>query len=100
MEAGLPDGAARSRPAGPLDERRLRLAVEEVTDSLSSLEGRQVELLKAWLRGWRHHWPRAFSRILGEVGERCDRLLDTTPVDPNRYLKLRRIAIENLSDLL
>ncbi len=98
-EAGLPDGALRPAPV-TLDAQRLRGALEEVTSGLDQLETRQLELLQAWLKGWRHHWPRRFTEILGRAGDRCYHQVAHAAVDANRYLKLRRIAIENLAQVL
>ncbi len=58
------------------------------------------ECLLAWLRGFRQHWPEGFARIVGQVGDDTIARLAVTGFDPNRYLKLRRIAIENLSRML
>ncbi len=99
-DAGLPDGAARPRPQGPLDGERLRAAVANLDEHPDTLSPRRLELLLAWLQGGYHHWPRRFAEILGPVGARYrDHLAAAAEnvVDPNRYLKLRRIAIENLS---
>lgn len=102
-DAGLPDGAPRPRPQGPLDGKRLRAAVADLAERPESLSPRRLELLLAWLQGGYHHWPRRWAEILGPVGVRTrDRLAAAAEgvVDPNRYLKLRRIAIENLSAVL
>jgi hypothetical protein len=100
MEAGLPDGAIRSKPAGPLAGDHIRAALANTVERLEDLEPARREVLFAWLSGWRHHWPAGFRDTLGLLGERCLTRLAETPVDPNRYLKLRRIAVENLSGLL
>ncbi|MGA9524351.1 MAG: hypothetical protein WBV82_23045, partial [Myxococcaceae bacterium] len=47
---------------------------------------RRAELLLAWLRAWQHHWPQA------AIAELWNQRLDV-----NRYLKFRRLAIENLA---
>jgi hypothetical protein len=102
-DAGLPDGAVRSRPRGPLDGERLRAAVTELAKHPEKLPSRRLEPLLAWLQGGYHHWPRRFGEILGPVGASYRDYLVTAAegvVDPNRYLKLRRIAIENLSAVL
>jgi len=97
--SGLPDGAIRAKPSGPLDAD-LRAVVARMTEDLDRLDPSRREPLLAWLKAWKHHWPEQFERTLGWVGERCLTKLETTPTDPNRYLKLRRIAVENLSRLL
>ncbi|MFL6200457.1 MAG: hypothetical protein ACJ76J_14865 [Thermoanaerobaculia bacterium] len=71
-----------------------------MTEDLERLEPSRREPLLAGLKAWKHHWPEQFQRTLGSVGERCLAKLETVPMDPNRYLKLRRIAVENLSRLL
>ncbi|MGE0549440.1 MAG: hypothetical protein AB7O24_13440 [Kofleriaceae bacterium] len=62
--------------------------------------GRDADALAAFVLAWRHHWPRTF---LTELGSEASAVVDwaTAQVhDPNRYLKLRRIAIENLAKIL
>jgi hypothetical protein len=60
----------------------------------------QRECLLAWLRGFRHEWPSRFQAIFGPLGQRAIAELNDPRFDPNRYLKLRRIAIENLAGSL
>lgn len=99
LEAGVPDGPVRPTPAR-LDRRRIAGAVADVARDVDAVEPRQVEPLLAWLRGWRHHWPRSFAATLGTAGEELIVRLEARGVDPNRYLKLRRIAVENLAAVL
>ncbi len=95
--AGLPDGAPRPRPT--------RLDFPALRGALGALDARALSdlqrvILLAWLEGWRHHWPSRFERELGSVaGDLCAQLA-SRPIDQNRYLKLRRIAVENLSAVL
>ncbi len=56
-----------------------------------------AECLLAWLRACCQHWRPSFEAILGDPGAAAITSLDTPEVDPNRYLELRRIAIENLA---
>jgi hypothetical protein len=99
VEAGLPDGAVRPRPCR-LDRPRVREAIGYLAQHSEALEPRQVEPLLAWLRGWRHHWRESFVTGVGADGERLIARLEARAPDPNRYLKLRRIAVENLSRVL
>lgn len=102
-EAGVPDGAPRPRPAGPLDEDQVRRALESLIGQLEDLEPRRLEPLLAWLQAGFHHWPTGFAELLGPGGaEIRDRLIATAgdAIEPGRYLKLRRIAIENLAAYL
>ena len=53
------------------------------------------DALAAWLGALRSHWPTAYAGLMAEVA---------TPsfddVEPNRFLKLRRIALANLAGRL
>jgi hypothetical protein len=100
VAAGMPEGAIRPAPRGPIDGARLRDAVATLADDPGEIDPWHVEPLLAWLRGFRHHWPPRFAAILGADGERCLARLEALPTDSGRYLKLRRIAIENLSHIL
>jgi hypothetical protein len=56
--------------------------------------------LHAWLSAFAHHWPARFLATFGERGGELLRALELRSSDANRYLKLRRIAVENLSHAL
>ncbi|MBL9024147.1 MAG: hypothetical protein JNL21_18285 [Myxococcales bacterium] len=92
--AGVPVGAPRPPPTALPDAAALRLAVR---DSMHRPEVCPTEALLAWLSGFAHHWPEGFARVLGEGGHTAIGVLAARPVDRNKYLKLRRIAIENLA---
>jgi hypothetical protein len=97
VAAGLPDGPPRPRPAR-LDFAAVRCALGDLDEGL--LDDVQRVTLLAWLQGWQNHWPSSFQRELGIAGDRLRRALTNRAFDANRYLKLRRIAIENLSAAL
>jgi len=97
---GLPEGPIRPAPLGPVDDNRLRAAIAAIAEPSADLDTWHVEPLLAWLRGFKHHWPERFATTLGPAGEACLARLAALPADPNRYLKLRRIAIENLANIL
>jgi hypothetical protein len=99
VEAGVPDGAVRFEPAR-LNRQDVSQAVHDLAAAPESIEPRQVEPLLAWLRGWRRHWPGSFGSVLGPEGDRLIACLETRTPDVTRYLKLRRIAVENLSRVL
>jgi hypothetical protein len=96
----LPEGPIRRPPRGPADAVRLRAAVAALAARCDEMDPWHREPLLAWLRGFKHHWPGRFAAILGPPGEECLARLAALPADSNRYLKLRRIAIENLSHIL
>jgi hypothetical protein len=49
---------------------------------------------------WHQHWPESFDRALGrDAGDVVD-WATRHAVDEGRYLKLRRIALENLAQIL
>ncbi len=98
--AGMPEGAIRPTRQGSIDPIRVRAAVAAVASEPGEIDPWHVEPLLAWLRGLKHHWPPTFNAILGPAGEQFLARLERLPADPGRYLKLRRIAIENLSHLL
>ncbi|HLX08269.1 MAG TPA: hypothetical protein VKY89_10455 [Thermoanaerobaculia bacterium] len=98
--AGMPEGAIRLTPRGPIDPARLRAAVAMIAAGSGEIDSWHVEPLLGWLRGFKHHWAPSFAAILGPAGEECLARLEALPTDPGRYLKLRRIAIENLSRIL
>jgi hypothetical protein len=62
--------------------------------------GVDVAPLLAWLRAWQQHWGASFVATFGAEGDRIVAALRARLDDENRYLKLRRIAIENLAALL
>jgi hypothetical protein len=97
---GMPVGAIRPAPRGRIDPVRLRAAVAAVAAGAGEIDPWHVEPLLAWLRGFKHHWPASFAATLGPAGEQCLARLEGLPADSGRYLKLRRIAIENLSYVL
>jgi hypothetical protein len=99
VEAGVPDGAVRLAPAR-LDRHEVGRAIQDLAAAPEAIEPRQVEPLLAWLRGWRRHWPGSFASVLGPEGERLIACLEARTPDTTRYLKLRRIAVENLSRVL
>ena len=61
--------------------------------------GREAEALAAWIFAWCHHWPDGFRRAFGE-GNALLAWAAAQLADIDRYLKLRRIAIENLAQVL
>lgn len=98
--AGLPVGPLRRLPERLADAGRLRRAVSTLAERCDDIDAWQREPLLAWLQAFRQHWPERFGVILGKDGEECLARLSSLPRDANRYLKLRRIAIENLSHML
>jgi len=99
MDLGLPDGAARPPPRRAFDPDAVRTAIRELVRS-PSLPRAKVTPLLAWLRAWQHHWPTRFADVLGDESPAPMAQLQERLDDENRYLKLRRIAIANLSHIL
>ncbi len=97
MRMGLPDGAIRPQAHRIIEATEARTSVAEVVADRDLLSQRERELLLAWLSAWQHHWPSSFEHTLGSLGSSTITWLRAQPADPNRFLKLRRIAIENLS---
>jgi hypothetical protein len=94
---GLPDGPPRAPPAS-IDFQRIREALSVLAPS--TLQPGTGVILLAYLEGWRHHWPSRFASELGTPGDKLCRELSAIGFDRNRFLKLRRIAVENLAAVL
>ena len=62
--------------------------------------GRDADALAAWIFAWQHHWPQSFTVALGADATSVAEWASRHEVDVNRYLKLRRIALENLARIL
>jgi hypothetical protein len=97
--SGLPDGPLRPAPRS-LAEAQLASAVQLVGRSLSQVPEHRRDALLAWLAAFHHHWRVSFDRMLGADGELLLLELRIGCSDANRFIKLRRIAIENLSGVL
>ena len=93
-DAGLPLVGERGSPPG---ERAVALAVLELLDSREPPGEREQDALVAFVRAFAHHFPATFARAFGSDAARVQAWADASVRDVNRYLKLRRIAIENLS---
>jgi len=96
-DAGVPDGAIRPVAVGSLDAPALVAALRGVSERADRLCTLERECLAAWLEAFRRHWPDRFAEILGPLGAEALESLRAQALDAGRYLKLRRIAIENLS---
>jgi hypothetical protein len=62
--------------------------------------GRDSEALAAFVFAWHHHWPAVFQAAFGDDGAGLLAWAGQQFSDDGRYLKLRRIAIENLAHVL
>lgn len=62
--------------------------------------GREAEALAAFVFAWHHHWPGSFEHELGPDAATVVAWASQHAVDEGRYLKLRRIALENLAQIL
>lgn len=88
--------SSRPKPRGVLLDERVR----ETVGDLPRLERRRREPLLAWLAAFEHHWPSRFERTLGSTGRDSLAHLQGLDIDDNKYLKLRRIAIDHLAGLI
>ncbi len=96
MAAGVPLGGPRAASVVIPDGREL-LAALDAGEARLDVDERVA--LAAWLAAFAHHWPSRFAAVLGPEGAARLAALRRGVVDRNRYLKLRRIAIENLASM-
>jgi hypothetical protein len=61
---------------------------------------REREALAAFVLAWADEWPHTFARSFGNHARELARWAEGVASDANRRIKLRRIAIENLSTVL
>ncbi|MEI7892766.1 MAG: hypothetical protein WCI05_06725 [Myxococcales bacterium] len=96
--AGVPFGT-REGPPRLASPEQLAAAVREVLDASTLSERQRVSLL-AWLRAWASAWPSSFeSTFAGAANEFLLRAAKGVE-DHGRYLKLRRLAREQLARVL
>ena len=95
-DGGLPLATSRSprRPTAHELAAAIRSAIA------TNPTGRDADALTAFALAWAHHWPSSFAAELGSDTETVIAWARERARDENRYLKLRRIALENLANLL
>jgi len=100
VKMGLPWGPPVVRESGPTSLHGARDAVRRLVEAPDLPPTELREPLLAWLSAFRHHWPDTWKRELGAPGVDLLERLSAAPYDANRYLKLRRIAIESLARII
>ncbi len=96
-DAGLPLGAPDPvRRAPSADE--LAVAVQAAIATLPT--GRARDAVCAFILAWWRQWPRTFTRAFGASAPAVIDWADAAVVDPNRYIKLSRIAMAHLASVL
>jgi hypothetical protein len=80
-------------------------AVDELAAAVRSAiatepSGRPRDALSAFVLAWYRQWPRSFARALGSSAPSVIAWADAAVSDPNRYLKLSRIATAHLAHVL
>ncbi len=98
IEMGLPDGAPHRRDPSAFSDEAARAVLSAI--AVEKIETSRREPLLAWLRGYRHHWPDRWATEMSSIGDTKIDELERLPIDTGRYLKLRRIAIANLAQLI
>ena len=92
-DAGLPLATPRTERLPSIAE--LGAAVRAAVAQQPT--GREADALAAFVFAWRQHWPTSFE-------DACDDTIldwaERNRRDPNRFLKLRRIALANLASVL
>lgn len=95
-DGGLPLAMGRSerrRAAGELAQAAHAAIASEPS-------GREAEALAAFVLAWQQHWPTSFNSAHGARAAGVLAWARDHTLDENRYLKLRRIALENLATVL
>lgn len=95
---GLPLGAPVAAP--PPTATELAAAVQAILASADEPRGRARDALAAFVLAWRRQWPRAFAGAFGAEGPGVLSWAERAVDDPNRYLKLSRIAMAHLATVL
>src|SRR5687768_11064725 len=95
-DGGLPLATPRSSK-GP-SVQALAAALREAI--AGDPQGREEDALVAFVRAWEHHWPACFRSVFASDAPAISTWAEVRVSDPNRYLKLRRIAVENLASIL
>lgn len=92
---GLPLAIATDAP------RPSAAALAEAVDAARAEQptGRDAEALAALVLAWRKHWPGGFGQAFADAGALEAWALAQLP-DDDRLLKLRRLAIAGLAEIL
>jgi hypothetical protein len=89
----MPDPTAK--PPGVDD---IAVAVEQAIASRPT--GRARDALCAFVLAWRRQWPRTFARAFGNSAPATQAWAESAITDPDRYIKLSRIATEHLATII
>jgi hypothetical protein len=92
LPLALPRTDAKPTPRELADATRDAIAAKP--------RGREVDALTAFVLAWAHHWPTSFAAAFGDDTCSVSAWAESHTTDENRYLKLRRIALENLASVL
>ena len=93
-------GVPLALPTSGLTVRADNLAAATRAAIAGRPTGRDADALAAWILAWQQHWPQSFTKALGADATEVNDWVAGHPLDANRYLKLRRIALENLAKIL
>lgn len=85
-----------AEPAPPISE--LVTAVHEAIATEPG--GRERDALSAFLGAWHRRWPKSFATAFGATAGPVVAWAGATAIDPDRYLKLSRIARAHLAQML
>ena len=93
-------GVPLALPTSGLTVRADDLAIATRAVIAGRPTGRDADALAAWICAWQQHWPQSFLEALGPDATEVNEWVAGHQIDANRYLKLRRIALENLARIL
>ena len=95
-DGGLPLATPRSG----VGTSAVELSVATRAAIASRPTGRDAEALAAWVFAWSDHWPTTFAAQFGADASSIIDWASRAANDDGRYIKLRRLAIENLALIL
>jgi hypothetical protein len=76
------------------------LAAAVLAAIASAPSGRARDALCAFVLAWRRQWPRTFASGFGDAASTVQAWAESAITDPDRHIKLSRIAMAHLADVL
>lgn len=98
--AGVPLAGARVGPPPTEDVIARAIHALVLSPGAPELTGRESEAVGAFLLAWSDHFRRSYETSFGADASRLSAWAESVTVDANRRIKLRRIALESLANVI